>query len=183
MRKEYGKQLRSLFLKRLREAAPEFEPTRVTSKYLFPGERAFRWIPFEPLHCWIILTPSLKGHESFTVEVGWSVHRRFPELGMRPSLMPSLDAATAYSRDECVARVKELRGDTDHFWQLPDPAVENPGDLQALLQSMESVSADEARAVIEPLVTDAIAVTVKHGLPFLKGFVEWYSSHDRDASG
>jgi hypothetical protein len=177
MRKEYGKELRTLFPKRLREVAPEFEPARVSSTYLFAGERAFRWVPFEPVHCWIILSPSAKGHQAFTVEVGWSVYARFPELGMRPTPLPSLDAATAYPREECVVRVKELRTDQDQFWHLPDPAVENPGDMQALIRSLEPLPADDARAAVAPLVEEAISATVEHGLPYLKRFVEWYSSH------
>ena len=172
MRKEYGRVLRRLFDERMRAELPQFEPVRLTSDYVWPGERLFRWDAGEGLYCWVILNPSAKGQQSFTVEVGWSCLGRFPELGSRPSVMapPSLDEVA--EMPEGTLRVASIRDGGDAWWELPDPALEKPGDLQALLESMGPIRGEAAAAEVEPLVIDAIEQVRRHGVPYLEALVE-----------
>jgi hypothetical protein len=176
MRKEYGKALRDAFAERMREDVPEFEPQHVASDYVFPGERLFRWIPVEPIHCWVILKPDAKGREAFTVELGWSTRGRFPQLSMRPTPLASPTQPEAFERDECVARLSELRDGQDRWWSLPDPAVERPGDLDALVASLEPIAASAAQQAVAPLVDDAVAAVREYGMPYLRKFVDAYQS-------
>lgn len=83
MRKEDGKALREAFAREMRARLPEFEPLSTASKYLFPGERVDHRRPLDSVLCIVILVPSRKDTDEFTVEIGWSKRGRFPELGMR----------------------------------------------------------------------------------------------------
>jgi hypothetical protein len=181
MRKEYGKALRQLFTERLREELPEFDAVRITSRYLFPGERAFRWVPQEPLHCWIILSPDGKGREAFRVEIGWSLQARFPELSMRPSPIDPSDFEAAAAESECVIRVASLRQRIDAAWELPDPGLSaleagagTDDVLAGLRRSLEPIDAARAHADVSPLVDDAIAALRDDGMPFLHRLVAYW---------
>jgi len=72
MRKEYGKALRTLFSSEMKRAVSNFEEVKVKSSYFWPGDRAFRWQATGHLHCWIVLSPSKKDYDEFTVLIGWS---------------------------------------------------------------------------------------------------------------
>ena len=80
MRKEYGKALRILFAVQMKQVVGHFEQVRVESTYFWPGDRAYRWQASDQLHCWIVLSPSKKDYDQFTVLVGWSKQGRYPEL-------------------------------------------------------------------------------------------------------
>lgn len=82
MRKEYGKALRALFRAEMRRVASHFSETRVDSVFFFPGDRAYCWRATEQLHCWIILSPSKKDYDEFTVLIGWSKKARYPALSL-----------------------------------------------------------------------------------------------------
>ena len=45
MRREYGKALRGTFEAQIRAQLPQFIPYKPASRYLFPGERVFCWVP------------------------------------------------------------------------------------------------------------------------------------------
>ncbi len=174
MRKEYGKALRELFARGMRDRFPQFAPARVSSRYVFPGERLFRWAPAESLHCWVILSPDGKGREAFYVEIGWSRLGRFPELGMRPSCADPRSADVAGER-ECVVRLRSLREPHDSGWELPDPALAategnaSPEDVvRALQRSLLPISPSQADADVAPLVEDAFTRLRDDGVPFLE---------------
>jgi hypothetical protein len=79
MRKEYGKVLRQYFSKKMKEKLPEFKEEKIKSMYLWPGERAFSQSFPDSLKCWIVLSPSPKDYDEFTVLIGWSTLGRYPE--------------------------------------------------------------------------------------------------------
>ncbi|MCG8588354.1 MAG: hypothetical protein MJE66_03610 [Proteobacteria bacterium] len=165
MRKEYGRALRELFDTGLGKVAPEYERVSISSPYLSPPERTYRFVASETLHCWILLCPHPSGHEAFTVEVGWSREGRFPALSVRPS--PVLDPAAAEDQRECVLRVPWLRDGGDAWWELPNPAVSRPGDTAALQESLEPMAPERAEALVGPLVDDALEALATAGLPYL----------------
>lgn len=70
MHKEFGKVLRYAFAKRMREVAEEFNEVKMKSLYLAPGERAFCRSVNDLVRCWIVLSPSLKDYDEFTILIG-----------------------------------------------------------------------------------------------------------------
>lgn len=168
MRKEYGAALRRGFTTALRAAFPEFEPVALQSMYVFPGERLFRWVPFEPLHCWIILVPGRTGGESFSVEIAWSARARFPELSMRPS-----PETSGGSRDEHALRIRRPSDPAEVWWRLPDPVLDTiesgraPDEL-VLRAAVEPIPAARAAADVAPGIAEAIELLRVWGVPYLQ---------------
>lgn len=172
MRKEYGRALRTIFESELRLRLPQFEPVHVTSAFLWPGERAFRWTPMDGHACWILLLPDKKGREPFTIEVGWSTLGRFPELSVRPSPEGPNPAREEFGRDEYVCRLGNTQFGRDYWWEIE--RLQAPTDPAEALRTLERqtrrVSAEEASTRIAPLVDDALGAFEQHGLPYL---AEW----------
>lgn len=167
MKKAYRNALRKRFTKALARAAPEWAPTTVRSIHVGPGETLFRRdVP--GLALWIVLVPDAKGRDAFTVELGWSVHGRFPEVGMRPSAHPSA-ARTELADDEGTVRLPGLWSNVDPWWTVWDPLDATLADPMAAVARMaERPSAQEADAEIAPLVDGAVARLVELGPPYLE---------------
>ncbi len=170
MRKEYGKALRELFTVEMNARLPQFLPIKVSSIYLFPGERAFRWIPAEPIHLWILLCPHQKGREAFTVEIGWSRLGRFPELSMRPSLEVPSARRVEFAMDEYVCRLGMLVSGGDYWWQLEDSELPDSQETyRAYLQSKTiPVTPQDAIQVVRPQVQDAVDKLRLYAIPYLE---------------
>ena len=170
MRKEYGKALRDMFTAEMKSQLPGFVPVKVTSPYIGPGERAFRWVPAEPLHCWILLCPDQKGREAFTVEVGWSRLGRFPELSMRPSSAVPSPGRDELALDEYVCRLGEIVAGGDFWWELE--SNESPDTQEAYMAYLQAkvtpVSPQEAKRIVQPHVQDALDKLRFHGVPYLE---------------
>jgi hypothetical protein len=174
MRKEYGKALRDTFDRELRAKLPAFEPLKTASKYVFPGERVYHRIPREPIFCLIILVPSRKDTDEFTIEVGWSKQGRFPESGTRPSLVLPNPARTEFEQAEYVCRLSQLWCGQDFWWRVGATAeldLLNPKDQMAWLMAMtRPVSPEEANAAVRGPVDDAIARITASAVPYLDEF-------------
>ena len=50
-----------------------------------------------------------------------------------------------------------------------------PGRPRGTATSLAPVAAADAAATVAPLVEDAVSVVRDHAVPFLKGFVDWYT--------
>ena len=168
MRKEYGKALRSLFTARMKAELPRFEETRVSSMYFWPGHRAFRWKASEQIHCWIVLSPSPKDLDEFTLLIGWSTLGRYPELSMVPCAELPSDSRDEFRFDEYLTRLPFLWSDRDTWWKVPTPG--RPGSMAALQARPEPVPADKAREAVAHLVDDAIERLKAHAIPYLEEF-------------
>lgn len=168
MRKEYGKALREEFARQLAQRLPGFQREKARSCYLFPGERAFCRAVSGELHLYVILTPDLRGHEAFTVELGWSRLGRFPELSMRPNLMGVPEDDAEFTRDEAVVRLPCLTGDPE-WWTVE--ALPDPPTVEALLEQQRKRSPEEAMARVEPLVTQAMDRLESAGAQFFRAFL------------
>jgi len=170
MRKEYGKVLRQLFSAEMTNRLPRFLPVKVSSIHILPGERAFRWIPVEPIHFWVLLCPDQKGREAFTVEIGWSKLGRFPELSMRPSFEAPSSRRDEFAMDEYVCRLGMLVSGRDYWWELE--ALEDLDSQEAcmvyLQRKVNSVSPQEAIRVVRPHVEDAMEKLLLYGVPYLE---------------
>lgn len=167
VRKEYRRAVAELFLERLAECAPDFERVLLASPLLFGGESIFRWDISEDFHAFVLLVPSPQGHQAFTVELAWSCFARFPEAGMRPSVMLGPDDPQPTALDEGIVRLGGLASRTDVWWSLPDPAMERPGSVEALQESMEPIPSRAARTHASEAVDAAVTMLVDVGIPFL----------------
>jgi len=169
MRKEYGNALRKLFAAQMKQGLPRFGEVKVKSVYAAPGERAYRWIAREPIHCWIVLSPDPKDYDQFHVLIGWSKRARYPELSMIPSgLRPTPDRAE-FAQDEYLIRLPDLWTPLDTPWVVREiRALTSVQDLQA---GMAPISPDQALKDVAPLVNDAIERLKTYGLPYLEAFV------------
>lgn len=170
MRKEYGKALRQLFSAEMNNLLPRFLPVKLSSLYILPGERPFRWIPVEAVHLWILLCPDQKGREAFTVEIGWSKLGRFPELSMRPSFRAPSSGREEFALDEYVCRLGMLVSGDDSWWELESPADLNSQEayLAYLQAKISSISPEEADRIVRPHVEDAVEKLCLHGIPYLE---------------
>jgi hypothetical protein len=120
VRKEYGKALREQFAARMKQQLPQFQPVTVkhpsSTKYAWwTGERVFRWIAKDSVHCFIILVPTPKGADEFTVEVGWSTLGRYPELTQRPGDVPTLEREE-FGKPEFTCRLSWLIPGLADWW-------------------------------------------------------------------
>jgi hypothetical protein len=172
MRKEYGKALREAFERGMREKLPQFLPYKPgSSLYVVPGERVFRWIPEEPIHCFAIVAPGRTGGDDFTIEIGWSSEGRFPELGMRPSGAPSA-GRSEFDRTEFVCRLSALWSKEDYWWPLADLDPMDPdSQMRYILASAKPLSPQEARDAVAPRVEDALDKLVRFGVPYLEEYL------------
>lgn len=170
MRKEYGKVLRTLFSKEMEKSLRHFEETKVDSVYFWPGDRAFRWKFSDDLHCWIVLSPSQKGYDEFTVLIGWSKMGRYPELSMVPCFQMPTSERTEFDNDEYLTRLPSLWTHEDRWWVVREfsPAI-SAAELEA---RMKPIPADEARQTVMPLVKDAIDKLQRYGVPYLETFCQ-----------
>jgi len=166
MRKEYGKALRSLFSSEMKRAVSDFEEVKVKSVYFWPGDRAYRRQATEQLHCWIVLSPSKKDYDEFTVLIGWSKRARYPELNMVPCAEHPTPSRDEFEQEEYFTRLPYLWGNEDKWWVVKEfRASETLADLEAGLQP---ISPSEAREAVAPLVRDAITMIKEKGLPYLQ---------------
>ena len=171
MRKEYRKAVRKAFTLGLAETAPEMKPVKVDSPLLFSGETVFRWSPGAGFMGWLLLVPDQK-RQAFTVEVGWSNQKRFPALGMRPSVMLGPDDPLPFDQPEGFVRLGALTSRTDRWWALPDPAMENPGSIRALKASLEPLDQSTADRDAERPVAEALSEFAESGMPFLEAMAK-----------
>lgn len=166
MRREYGRMLRTLADEALRASPFGWRPAKGTPPYLSGRERAYLK-DADGIALWCIVVPH-QSFESFTLEVGWSRLARFPELGMRPSATPP---AESLSRDEYVVRVGELARGSDRWWEVVP--FRAPTSVEEIAASLEPVSAEDARARVEPQLHDALQALREHGEPYLERAVAW----------
>ncbi|MBF0246396.1 MAG: hypothetical protein HQL31_14220 [Planctomycetes bacterium] len=170
MRKEYGKVLRQYFTKKMKERLPEFKAEKIKSVFIWPGQRAFCQVISDSLKYWIVLSPSPKDYDEFTVLIGWSTLGRYPELTVIPSfLLPSPDRAE-FSQAEYLARLPQLWTEKDVWWIVK--AFEPALTVEQMTANMAPISVAVAEERVIPCVEDAIKKILDFGIPYLSEFVE-----------
>lgn len=170
MRKEFGKVLRDYFSTRMHSLAPEYAAEKVKSMYLWPGERAFRRRIDDSLHCWIVLSPSAKDYDEFTVMVGWSNHARYPELSVIPSPVSPAPDHAEFSQPEYLIRLPQLWSGEDYWVIKP---FRGPLTIKQLQASILPVTKQEAEALVVPQVDSALSRLMETGLPYLKTYIDF----------
>lgn len=185
---EYGKALRELFTTRMKVDFSEWRPVAAPKHWYWPGERVF--VQQHP-NAWfvLVLSPDLKDHDAFYVQVGWSLRKRVPELSMRPCPDDPRNEAVL-NREEYLCSLGELihgrkkpQGDMDGWVIDPRTFSTNSDEiLAALVERQTKLSAEQARAVVSPLVDDAIAALAQYGVPYLESRLPLFSASRSNTS-
>jgi len=161
MRSEYGRVLRRSIERGLERSPFGWQAQKVKSPHVFPGERVFSKLGADRL-LWCALVVHER-FEKFTLEVGWSVHGRFPELRIRPSLQSPVES---HHLPEYMVRVGQLIDGADRWWEVE--AFVGASTLQDLVESTQAVEPEVARAKVEPVAASALAALEAHAVPFLE---------------
>lgn len=164
MRKEYSKELQRLFSKLIEENFPQFKPHKEKSMYYSAGERFYCWKPNESISFFIIYSPDERGHEAFTIEIGWSTNNRLPELSMRPSFQPTIERAE-FSEKEAITRLPYFSGGTDFY--LIEPAVTS-FSIEDLIRQQTKRTPEEVINKITPILDNILKQLQKFGVPYLQ---------------
>lgn len=167
MSREFNAAVKRRFAEALPAVAPAFATTLKGPKpWACPGEAAYSWAVDAGRRAWIILVPSLKGYNEFTVELGWSRRGRYPELGMRPSPVGPTRDRGEWAQEEYLCRLHALAPEVPEWWRVAPGR--DPADLLADAQAMTAtLTRDEAEAAAAPLVAAALAALQAHGVPYL----------------
>jgi len=172
MRKEYRRAIRERVAAGLERDLPAFKPVKIQSRVLFGGESVFRWPACSQLHCFILLVPSPTGRQAFTLELAWSDKGRFPDVTSRPTVMVAPGDPPPIELEEAIVRLGALAGRGDLWWELPDPALERPGDIAALQESIEPLSVSVATERAVGPVNEALQVLSDVGLTFFEALAK-----------
>ena len=97
-------------------AFPSLDLYKEKSVYVWPGELVFRSRQLTPSRtAFVIISPSQKGREQFTVELAWSMNDQFPSLAQRPSGVPHQNESLL-SRPQAAVRLFTLANPTASDW-------------------------------------------------------------------
>jgi len=171
MRREYGKALREMFAARMKAGLPDWRPIKTVNPWYWPGERIFVQDGHPTGWMVVVLQPSLKDHDAFHIEIGWSIHRRAPELSMRPCA-DAPNSEEASNRDEYLCRLGDLLPDRqlENGWVIDRRTFSADPDetLAALIERQTRLGAEQARATLAPFVEDAVNALQRYGVPYLE---------------
>lgn len=173
MRKEYSKLLKDLFSQRLEEIAPEFKEIKVPDP-VYPGQRTYQWIPSQGLLCFIILVPSPKGDDRYTIELGWSTLGKFPrieEMGSWITIYKLTPERKEYDLPVCICRLGNIHSGKDIWW-----GIGNKWDVSKLkfedFINPEPITREEVTMQILSSLDEVMPLLVESGISFLKKFAE-----------
>lgn len=146
MQKEFSKLLKKTLLLKL---GNNWELYTQKSIYIFPGEIVFRIPSNSPKSSgYLIIVPDHHGRNIFTIDLGWSVLMRFPQLPRRPYGQASQDRSE-FTHDEFTCRLSSIWGEGDYWWNEKENM---------------NISINDA---IDSLSSDAIQKINDFGIPYL----------------
>lgn len=171
MRKEFGKILRESFSREMKGRLTAFKEEKVKSQYLWPGERAFCGKVNESLFCWIVLSPSQKDYDEFTLMVGWSNFGRYPELSLIPSFLSPTPDHVEFSELEYLIRLPQICSGGDSWWVIKPfkPAI----TIEELQASIAPIDRKDAELLVLPQVDAAFSELLDVGVPYLKKYTDF----------
>ena len=165
MSREFSAAVKRAFSEAMPGVAPAFAPfPRGPKPWACPGEAAYCWAADPSRWAWIIVVPSLKGYNEFTVELGWSRQGRYPAPGMRPSATRPTAEHAEWRLEEYLCRLHAVAPGVPEWWRV------GPGgdDLLAEAAAMTAtLTRDTATAAAAPLVASALEALRTHGMPYL----------------
>lgn len=138
MNKEYRRYFRQYLMEKINKRLPEFKRWIGKTIYLWPGEHAFYSKISEDIFSFIVFSPHEKRDDAFTVEIGWSIHGRFPELDMRP--IPRHGSHDEeFAEPEFLKRLGELIKGDDVWWRFTPNADYNEAVKVAVDRAIDDV--------------------------------------------
>lgn len=172
MRKEILKLLREKFTDAMAVALPKFSAMKSKSAFFSARELLFRYV-VGSVHLFVILVPKDSDEASFTVELAWSRLGRLPELGMRPSRTPSSPRIEQQDVEGAV-RLREVVGEKDEWWEVMPLDATDPASVIRFMEfQMKPIDQSKIAELLDPLVEDAVAMIVKHGVPYMDEILAW----------
>jgi len=166
MRPEFGQALHPLFREAMARHLPWFQEVIGDSAPVGAPDLAFRWVPDDPLHLWVVLVVDRGGEDRFTVLLGWSRVGGHPRV--TPERLPepgSPGGGAEFKAEDALFRLSSLWTIADRWWQvrkgLPVTAV-HPDLLKA------TASPEAARVALEPAVEDLVRKLAEFGMPYLQ---------------
>ncbi|MBK8039294.1 MAG: hypothetical protein IPK22_19495 [Verrucomicrobiaceae bacterium] len=113
MEKNFSKKLKNTFCKRL----TNFELYPERCPYIFSGDVVFvRRHHAGRLLIFVIATPDHHGGNRFTIDLGWSLQGRFPELPRRPFGSYSGNDSV-FDASEFTFRISDVMNKNDFWWE------------------------------------------------------------------
>lgn len=160
------------------DAVPTFAPQfRIQppgpKPFACPGEVPLAWAPDPARVAWVFLVPSPKGYNEFTIELGWSLLARYPQLTLRPSFHRPTPERTEWKEPEYICRLNALTAGVPEWWGhgALETAAEDPETLlTAAMATTAKLTPTEAERVAEPLVAGAVEALVATGIPYLQAW-------------
>lgn len=176
MSKAFNEVVRREFHRRMSDRLPRFVASKSAKGFSIPGERAYAWSIDASTRARVLLVPSVKGYNQFTIEIGWSRLGRYPELTARPCFDVPSPGHPEFALTEYVCRLSCLWSRIDPWFKHVSPAAPDP--LEDVNDSLRLLTKEEAEAACPPLVDDAMSKLLEHGLTYLEEF----ASHTRRES-
>jgi hypothetical protein len=122
---------------------------------VLPGEIAYGDATRGGMGRFVCFVPDQK-RPAFTVELAWSADGQFPAATARPSTSPGEALSARPARG--FVRLSEFYSRLGEDWDVSPLDVSDPTSLDRWLElEMRELGPEEARALMEPLVADALA--------------------------
>lgn len=147
------KQLKDSVIRVMKTELPSFKRWTEKSLFIWPGELVFHEAIIS-LNTFIVFSMHEQDDSLFTVDIGWSRQKRFPEIDMRPCDENPQSDAVLNEEKEFMTRLGILMNKDDCWWSVSD------GSLGS----------------IDAAVTDAVSAIKRYALPYLDGV----SLHGKD---
>ena len=114
MSRQFNRQIALLIDKHVKLSMLDYQKTKPTKPYGWPGECSYYT---DRNSAWLLLSLYFdkNGQDGFTIDVGWSTLKRYPELPMSP-LPYSISECKAKGREEAIIRVGYILSKKDEWW-------------------------------------------------------------------
>ncbi len=175
MRKPYNRILKKRFAEMVGQVVPPFQAFKGKSAYIFPCEYAYVHCAAESIWLFLVLFINPKGRESFTLEFGWSLKGRFPEV-LSIDFLDMEPERRRFVEEEYIQRIGVFRG-RDTWWFVEDE--EKSREYFQKHFSYPAVTPEQAEAAVNSAMEDVKQLLEAKVLPYLREFVETVQNNNR----
>ena len=170
MRKPYSGELKKQFSEMVLGLGLPFEKFKGKSEYLFPSVYPHVYRVDEKLWLFILLYINPKGYQSFTVQFGWSLFGRFPEVTEGQFITDQAVNKERFKEPEFMQRISIFCG-PDTWWFLEgtqEDALHGHMDFQP-----QDIASEEAKKAVSKALSEVKKALDDKLIPYLKEFLEW----------
>lgn len=178
MRSPLAKAVRNSFSRRMREELPQFVP--VKSEHAIPGDLLYVWSFSQEHKFYIYLEISQKSYQdSFTVELARSASD-FPFSYAALGPAPQKDGCVRFRLPQLYRDEWRPKAGWEPWWWIGPPIVPEGVTSKAVARAVqgkrpltdEGLPIEQALALVEPQVQDAIDRIKSFGIPFFEQFAQ-----------